>query len=161
MSSPYISADDRIDVIGRLTTRLKDDKGTLREQAVAGAQQRPEPSFVEAKNFPDNKEIDDKEKDDKDQGEKEVGEKEAGEKDTKDDKEGKEEDVKEEKDVKDEKEDKDKEEKEDKEGKEGKEGKDGKEKEHDKEEGEKELITEALDGFLDAPSPAQPAHPVM
>ena len=38
MSDPYITAEDRIDVIGRLTARLDDARAeTLREKAIAHA----------------------------------------------------------------------------------------------------------------------------
>src|SRR6266545_2866598 len=85
MPDPYISEEDRIDVIGRLTARL-DDAGaeTLREQAVAQAEAIPDP-LTPLKPVKDEGEKD--QKDVKDEGEKD------GEKENKDHKDGDEKDL--------------------------------------------------------------------
>jgi hypothetical protein len=172
MSDPYIPAEDRIDVIGRLTARLNDAGAeTLREKAVASAKAisiSDPPTPIKPVKDDGEKEIP---KDVKDEGEKD------GEKDLKESKEEGEKEIpkdvkdegeKEEKDEKDgTKEVKDEGEKEQKDEKEGekeipKDHKDGDEKDLPKED-PKDTMIEGPDGLSTAPKPQglHPGRPVM
>ncbi len=159
MPDPYISEEDRIDVIGRLTARL-DDAGaeTLREQAVAQAEAIPDP-LTPLKPVKDEGEKD--QKDVKDEGEKD-GEKDQkefkdeGEKDQKDSKDEGEKDDKETKEVKDEGE---KDEKDFKDGKDGE--KDGEKDNKDHKDGdEKDLPKDdPKEGIFEGPDDPSTTSP--
>jgi hypothetical protein len=173
MSDPYIPAEDRIDVIGRLTARLNDAGAeTLREKAVASAKAMSisdPPTPIKPVKDDGEKEIP---KDVKDEGQKdgEKDQKEFKEEGEKDQKDAKEEGEKEEKDEKDgTKEVKDEGEKElpkdvkDEGEKDGmKDHKDGDEKDLPKDE-PKESMIEGPDGLSTAPKPQglHPGRPVM
>src|SRR6266496_2985519 len=143
MSDPYIPAEDRIDVIGRLTARLDDDgQETLREKAAAQAEAASEkdPGIFEK---PPPKE---EGKDIKDF------------KDGKEDKDGKDVKETEEKDFK----DTDKDGKEDKDDKDFKEHKDGDEKDPPEKDPKDEMIEKPVD-LAASPEPERqdPGRPVM
>src|SRR6266568_4162775 len=163
MSDPYIPAEDRIDVIGRLTARLDDDgQETLREKAAAQAEAASEkdpgifekpPPKEEGKDIKDFKDG----KEDKDGKEtKDLGEKDS--KDVKDDKDGKDVKETEEKDFK----DTDKDGKEDKDDKDFKEHKDGDEKDPPEKDPKDEMIEKPVD-LAASPEPERqdPGRPVM
>lgn len=169
MSDPFIKAEDRIDVIGRLTARL-DNAGaeTLREKAAARAQSilNSDPPTPE-KPVKDEGEKD--QKDVKDEGQKdgEKDQKEFKEEGEKDQKDVKDEGEKEEKDEKDQakelKDDGEKEQKDEKDGeKDQKDHKDGDEKDLPKDD-PKDGIFEGPDDRSTAPQPERlhPGRPVM
>src|SRR6266496_4167648 len=140
MSDPYIPAEDRIDVIGRLTARLDDDgQETLREKAAAQAEAASEKDpgiFEKPPPKEEGKDI----------------------KDFKDDKDGKDVKETEEKDFK----DTDKDGKEDKDDKDFKEHKDGDEKDPPEKDPKDEMIEKPVD-LAASPEPERqdPGRPVM
>ena len=121
MSEPFIPPDDRLDVIGRLQSRLDGSEGSLRETAEAAAEAektgldkvefevkpdetKPPDLIKEGKDTKEGKELHEKDtKEFKDEGDKDTKDvKDEGEKDEKEFKDVKDEGEKESKDVKDE-----------------------------------------------------------
>lgn len=172
MPDPYIRAEDRIDVIGRLTARLADaGEETLREKAVAHAEAMSnDDPLTPLKPVKDDGEKEQKEV--KDEGEKD-GEKDQkefkdeGEKDHKDVKDEGDKEDKETKEVKDEGDKDEKDFKDDKDGekdgeKDHKDHKDGEEKDLPKDD-PKDGIFEAPDDLSTTPKQERlhPARPMM